>query len=70
MSGGVLAIERSVDGWPRDGKNLCQIANGIVAGVVHAAQFLLLFGRQWPTEWIPFFSAICIAATVIFYLNQ
>lgn len=41
-----MTVERSVDGWPGDRKNLGQIADGIVAGVVHAAQLLLLFVRQ------------------------
>ena len=41
-----LPVEGSVDGWTGNRKDLGQIADGIIAGVVHAAQLVLLFVRQ------------------------
>lgn len=42
-----LASKRSIDRGAGDGKNLGQIADGIVSGVIHPAQLFLLAIRQF-----------------------
>lgn len=42
-----VPAEGSVDRWPRYRKDFREIADGIVTGVVHPAQLVLLFVRQF-----------------------
>ena len=46
LSGGHLASEGTINGWTRNREQLGQVADGVLAGVMHAAQlFLLLVGK-------------------------
>ena len=38
--------KRPVNRWPRHRKHIGQVADAVIAGVIHAAQFPLLFVRQ------------------------
>ena len=42
-----MSVECAIDGWPRYGEELGEIADGILAGGVHAAEFPLLTVGQF-----------------------
>ena len=37
-----MALQCAIDGWSRDGEDIREVADGIVAGGMHTAEFPLL----------------------------
>ena len=64
---GMAPVECAIDGWSRDGEGFGEIADGILAGGMHAAEFLLpsvaQFGLYLPRN-SPLFRAMAMPARV------